>query len=215
MKWKTILLCLLCVMLVGVSVPFVVYATGSIVDGTQAAYDRCYENMSVSAAEKCDAYVAEQDRLKQEAEERKRAEEEARLEEQRKKEEADSEKQNSQKNPEADGPITNVDASVLDSDGNYIIQHGDTLSYISSLVMCPVDYIADFNDIADVNLIHTGNALSFPSRPEGSSVYMIQEGDTLTGISDVLDKDMDKIAEGNRLRDVDLIYGGTPLWISD
>ena len=110
----------------------------------------------------------------------------------------------------ADEDVYPSDAAQIKSD--YVIQPGDTLSYISKMSQVPVDMIADYNDIQNVNLIHSGASLSFPEKKDTDEVYFIQAGDTLTRISQEWDMSIADIAEYNKVRNVNLIYADTVLW---
>lgn len=50
---------------------------------------------------------------------------------------------------------------------------------------------------------------------DGDTVYLIQNGDTLTHISSMVCYSVDELAEYNHIRNVDLIYAGSVLRIPD
>ena len=51
----------------------------------------------------------------------------------------------------------------LDTDRIYTVQRGDTLSYLSGRLGFSVDFLAMYNNIADKNLIITGESLRYPA----------------------------------------------------
>ena len=60
-----------------------------------------------------------------------------------------------------DSTIDGSNFKVIDRNGQetvYVIQNGDTLSYISEQVGYSVDELAEYNHIADVNLIYSDSA---------------------------------------------------------
>ena len=68
-----------------------------------------------------------------------------------------------------DSTIDGSNFKVIDRNGQetvYVIQNGDTLSYISEQVGYSVDELAEYNHIADVNLIYSDSALRLPQQDE-------------------------------------------------
>lgn len=68
------------------------------------------------------------------------------------------------KTPEVETDKDHLDYIVTYDDGRmaYIIQEGDTLSYVSTLLGYSVDTLAKLNNIEDVNLIYAGSAIMIP-----------------------------------------------------
>lgn len=68
------------------------------------------------------------------------------------------------KTPEVETDKDHLSYIVTYDDGRmaYIIQEGDTLSYVSTLLGYSVDTLAELNDIEDVNLIYAGSAIMIP-----------------------------------------------------
>lgn len=66
--------------------------------------------------------------------------------------------------PEVETGKSQNDCFVVYDDGRmaYIVQEGDTLSYVSTLTGCSVDELANINHIKDVNLIYAGSAIIIP-----------------------------------------------------
>lgn len=104
-------------------------------------------------------------------------------------------------------PGTGDGSNVLDS---YLIQPGDTLTWISNQTKISVDELADFNHIPDVNLINAGNKLLIP-KLEPATPYLIQNGDTLWGISNMFSFDLNRLSLFNHLRNPNLIYADSYL----
>lgn len=65
-------------------------------------------------------------------------------------------------------PFEGIDYISIDIDGNaiYLIEKGDTLSYISGKVGYSVDELAEYNHIKNVNLIYEGSSLRIPVTSE-------------------------------------------------
>ena len=64
----------------------------------------------------------------------------------------------------------------------YIVTKGDTLSKISREYGVPVKIIAGINDIADPNIIHTGQRLMIPLQ-DAKVYHIVKKGETLSGIA--------------------------------
>ena len=206
-RWKNLILYLLCAVLVVGTVLFALKATSITVDGIrdeERVWGEQLENDVSGRVRQYEDVVEKQREEQRRREEEKRKEQERLEQEQREREEV--EKNNQDKKNESSA-LDSLNVSVLDENGQYVIQYGDTLS--------PVDYIADVNGITNVNLINTGHKLSFPQKPSDHSTYMIQDEDTLTEIAVSQGQDMNVISKDNHLRNDNLIYGGTPLWIPE
>lgn len=59
--------------------------------------------------------------------------------------------------------VSSGGSGYLESDVQYVVQRGDTLSEISNRVGFSVDFLAAYNGIRDKNLIITGETLRYPS----------------------------------------------------
>lgn len=70
----------------------------------------------------------------------------------------------SETTPEVETGKSRNDCFVVYDDGRiaYIVQKGDTLSYVSTLTGYSVDELANINHIKDVNLIYSGSAIMIP-----------------------------------------------------
>ena len=59
--------------------------------------------------------------------------------------------------------IANGQSGFLESDAIYVVQRGDTLTYISNLTGFSVDFLAEYNHIKDKNLIITSESIRYPT----------------------------------------------------
>jgi LysM repeat protein len=105
---------------------------------------------------------------------------------------------------EAQGPATA---------GTYHVAPGDSLWGISTRTGIAVDDLARMNGLNNPDLILAGQTLRLdgPAAAESSRAYLIQPGDTLSGIALVNGVSTERIAALNGLSNVDLILAGTTL----
>ena len=102
----------------------------------------------------------------------------------------------------------------------YIVQSGDTLTSIAKKFNTTVERIALLNNIINPNLIYPGQILkietSINSGTRGynfNTMYTVQKGDTLLGISRKLDVDYKELIQKNDITNQNLIYPGEVLKI--
>lgn len=102
----------------------------------------------------------------------------------------------------------------------YIVQSGDTLTSIAKKFNTTVERIALLNNIINPNLIYPGQILkietSINSDTRGynfNTMYTVQKGDTLLGISRKLDVDYKELIQKNDITNPNLIYSGEVLKI--
>ena len=102
----------------------------------------------------------------------------------------------------------------------YIVQSGDTLTLIAKKFNTTVERIALLNNIINPNLIYPGQILkietSINSDTRGynfNTMYTVQKGDTLLGISRKLDVDYKELIQKNDITNPNLIYPGEVLKI--
>ena len=109
-----------------------------------------------------------------------------------------------------------------DSDGNstsgeqiYIVRYGDTLSKIANMYNTTVRTLAIANNIQNVNLIYVGQRIVIPTNRYDMShtLYKIQWGDTLWGISRRYGVSIATIVRLNRIQNPNLIYAGQTIRI--
>lgn len=89
----------------------------------------------------------------------------------------------------------------------YTVQAGDTLTAIAGRYGTTVAALVGANNIADPNLIYTGQVLTIPGAgAAGGQVYVVQSGDTLSGIAAKYGTTYQALAAKNGIADPDLIY---------
>lgn len=113
----------------------------------------------------------------------------------------------------------------------YIVRAGDTLSLIAGQFGVPVEAIMEANGLTDY-MIRVGQELLIPVEPEGPSgspgpgetpeaqatpqpeaVYVVQAGDSLSGIAERFNVSLDAIMEANNITDPDSLREGQELVI--
>jgi LysM repeat protein len=101
--------------------------------------------------------------------------------------------------------------------GVYLVQRGDTLSYVASRYQTTVQQLVQMNGLTNPNLIYVGQRLAVPqssSNPNtNSTVYRVQHGDTLIGIATRFRVSMWDIVLANNIVNPSLIYVGQSLII--
>ncbi len=84
-------------------------------------------------------------------------------------------------------PLTIISTAYGDS--RHVVSPGETLSYLSQVYVVTIGEIADANGIANPDLIFPGQELFIPGGrsseppPSGKQAYVVQAGDTLSGIA--------------------------------
>ena len=94
--------------------------------------------------------------------------------------------------PGADSGASIAGGVAPDSLQEYVVQPGDTLTFISHESKIGIDEIATENGIVDPNMISVGQKLTIPAERGGE--YMIQQGDTVTGIAYQPGKDLEELS---------------------
>jgi LysM repeat protein len=99
----------------------------------------------------------------------------------------------------------------------YVVQQGDTLTRIALRYGTTVWAIAQANGIWNVNYIRTGQVLLIPVQGPipgpGPTIYIVQPGDTLSGIAWRFGTTVWAIAQANGIWNPNLIYIGQRLYI--
>ena len=92
----------------------------------------------------------------------------------------------------------------------YTVQRGDTLSEIAERYGTTVSALVLANNIADRDRIYPGQVLIIPA---GGCVdnYIVQRGDTLSGIAQRFGTTVARLASLNNIRNTDRIYVGQVL----
>ena len=128
------------------------------------------------------------------------------------------------------GNVVHVDTKLVDPDAKeetiteptgenvYVVQKGDTLSEIASKYGTTYQKLAEYNGIANPDLIIVGQKIIIPSTSTSSSVtYTVQSGDNLTKIANKYNTTWQKIYEDNKDvigKDPNLIKVGQVLTIN-
>ncbi|GIK29164.1 MAG: LysM peptidoglycan-binding domain-containing protein [Chloroflexi bacterium] len=103
----------------------------------------------------------------------------------------------------------------------YVVRPGDTLSEIAVKYNSTVDAIKSANGLS-TSVIYPNQGLRVPVfesapapwyPPVGAQYYYVQPGDTLFRIGARFGVNIYRIAEANRLLNLNLIYAGVPLYI--
>lgn len=115
-----------------------------------------------------------------------------------------------------------------DTSNCYIVKSGDTLSEIASAHGTTYQRLAEINNILNPSLIHIGDVIYFesqqtvqPSVPQPSSqpvtsnYYVVQSGDTLSGIAASHGTTYQRLAEINNIPNPSLIHTGDVIYFED
>lgn len=109
-------------------------------------------------------------------------------------------------------------------DISYIVQTGDTLSGIALKYGATVRELVTINNIQNPNLIYPGEELKVPINGNlqndteyqtGHIIYTVEKGDTLSELALRFNTTVQEIAELNNIQNVNLIYIGEKLRISN
>jgi LysM repeat protein len=98
----------------------------------------------------------------------------------------------------------------------YVAQYGDTLYKLARRYGTTVEAIASANNIADPNVLRVGQRLVIPGATQPGNVkvvYIVQYGDTLSGIAAYYGTTVSQIASDNHLANANQIYVGQRLVI--
>lgn len=117
----------------------------------------------------------------------------------------------------------NWDKPVAGGTTTITIQRGDTLSRLALEYNTTVARLVELNNIANPNLIYTGETLIVPSgetpddtdgnSTSGQTIYIVKAGDTLNQIAASFGTTARAIAVENGIRNINLIYVGQRLII--
>ena len=109
-----------------------------------------------------------------------------------------------------------------DFSSTYVVVSGDTLSGIAARFGTTVQELVQLNDIANPNLIYVGEVLKIPvinsvksgaSSNQYQSTYIVQSGDTLSGIAARFGTTVQYLVRINGISNPNLIYPGQVLKI--
>lgn len=102
------------------------------------------------------------------------------------------------------------------SDIIYIVKSGDTLSGIAKRYQTTYQVLAQYNNIANPNLIYPNQIIKIPSRESQTTTYIVKKGDTLSKIAALYNMTWQELYEQNKttITDPNLIYPNQVLMIS-
>ena len=114
------------------------------------------------------------------------------------------------------GIIPDPVVRIKNPDGTYTVKSGDTLSTIANDFGVTVDQLVRWNNISNPNLITVGQILYFSDKSSSGSgtTYVVQAGDTLSGIAARFGTTVANLVSLNNISDPNLIYVGQVLIIS-
>lgn len=92
----------------------------------------------------------------------------------------------------------------------HIVSAGDSLSLIADMYDVTVGQLVDLNDIANPNVIFPGQELDVGDGA-ASTDYVVQDGDTLSGIAAKFDISTAELQAANEITNADYIYPGEVL----
>ena len=97
----------------------------------------------------------------------------------------------------------------------HTVSPGDTLSYIALIYEKTVDEIASHNGLVNPDSIYPGQELDIPGEGSGpgGGAYVVQPGDSLSGIAWQYSVSIDVLQVANDISDADYIYIGQLLTI--
>lgn len=117
----------------------------------------------------------------------------------------------------------NTNKPVAGGTTTITVQRGDTLSRLALEYNTTVARLVELNNIANPNLIYTGQTLIVPSgetlqdtdgnSSSGQTIYIVKSGDTLNQIAASFGTTARAIAVENGIRNINLIYVGQRLII--
>jgi LysM repeat protein len=96
----------------------------------------------------------------------------------------------------------------------YVVQPYDSLSDIAAKYETTVDELLRLNDLAEPNLLYTGQAILVPRRSEtaaSTTVHIVEEGETLGLIAERYGTTVEVLLELNDLPDPNVVPVGTSL----
>ena len=102
-----------------------------------------------------------------------------------------------------------VEPKPSNNDTVYTVVKGDTLSGIASRYGTTYQKLAEYNGIANPNLIYVGQKIKIPNSGTSSNnpiTYTVKKGDTLSGIASKYGTTYQKIAKDNNIANPNLIY---------
>lgn len=93
----------------------------------------------------------------------------------------------------------------------HIVSAGESLSLIADVYGVTVGQLVDLNDIADPNVIFPGQEIEVPGDGAATQEYVVQDGDTLSGIAATFDISTAELQAANDISNPNYIYPGQVL----
>ncbi len=105
--------------------------------------------------------------------------------------------------------------SAVSAAVKHTVSPGETLSYIALIYEKTVEEIAGHNGLANPDFIYPGQELDIPGEGGSTSggAYVVQPGDTLSGIAFQHSISTDALQSANGISDADYVYVGQVLTI--
>ncbi len=99
--------------------------------------------------------------------------------------------------------------------GSHFVEAGDTLSAIAEKYQVSLDDLIRWNNIQDPDLITVGQKIQLSGHEDasGDQTYIVQPGDTVSGIAEKFGLRWVDIGAYNKLENIDLITVGQQLII--
>lgn len=104
------------------------------------------------------------------------------------------------------GKISNP---IIKNDAVYIVKSGDTLSGIASKYGTSYQVLANYNNIANPNLIYLGQAIKIPNvsgQVTNAEYYTVKSGDNLSTIAKRYGTTINQLVAWNNIKNPNLIY---------
>lgn len=95
----------------------------------------------------------------------------------------------------------------------HVVGAGESLSFIADMYDVTVGQLVELNEIADPDLIFPGQSIDVPGEAGGTSEYVVQEGDTLSGIAAKYGITTAGLQAANDIADAHYIYPGQVLMV--
>jgi|GEM_PF-4884614 len=115
-------------------------------------------------------------------------------------------------------PVSEIPAMKVEKCGRmreYTVKKGDTLSKIAVQNQVGIQRLTEVNSLTDPDDIKEGQILKIPERADEKKEYIVQKGDTLTGIAGRTDSTVRKLVEVNQIADPDVILEGESVNLSE
>lgn len=104
---------------------------------------------------------------------------------------------------------TPINNNQNNTTSTYTVVSGDTLSGIAQKFGTTTNELARINNISNVNKIYVGQVLKVnSSKPTGTKIYIVQYGDTLSGIAQKFGTTVNNLKVKNNISNVNKIYVG-------